>query len=197
MRSIAFGVLVGVVLVAGCKSGTEGAPSAGVAERLSVHLPEASLDDALVAYRKATGEDISMRDSTRRDSACIRFNLDMEASSAAEFSAKMDSVLVEHGFTVESRKSGKLVTLDYSQPKPCAASTDSPSSSRAYAATSRGRDCGRCNRRHREGLRQPLAGGEAPGRSCSPRCDAANSYGPFAEGPSRSAPLRDSTALHG
>lgn len=97
---------------------TEGETRAGGRFRLDVS--NATVDEALTAYRRATGNDLGMKDTVRKRIDCVRVTLSVERDSAQDVERALGDKLGEFGLKIEERSGLTGVVRDYEKPSPCA-----------------------------------------------------------------------------
>jgi hypothetical protein len=93
--------------------------SATSSSAFHLELDGASLADALTAYRKATGRDLSMRDSLQKRLSCVTLTMSIEAESADDLDIAFAAKLGEKGLKIEDHLGIRQVARDYKQPSPC------------------------------------------------------------------------------
>ncbi|MFO0552561.1 MAG: S1C family serine protease [Polyangiaceae bacterium] len=91
---------------------------------LVVEVEKASLDDLLRAYRKATGADLGVAESTRKETACLHFDLSLSAETEEELSEKLEAALEAHGLKLSQSRA--KVIRDRGGDPPCPELTPVP-----------------------------------------------------------------------
>lgn len=87
--------------------------------RFKVDVSNATVDEALTAYRKSTGNDLGMKDAVRKQADCVRVTLSVERDSAQDVERALSDKLGEFGLKIEERAGLHGVVRDYSKPLPC------------------------------------------------------------------------------
>lgn len=93
---------------------------AGAGGRFRLDVTSATVDETLTAYRRATGNDLGMKDSVRKRIDCVRVTLSVERDSAQDVERALGDKLGEYGLKIEERTGLTGVVRDYAKPSPCA-----------------------------------------------------------------------------
>lgn len=91
-------------------------PSPG---KFRVAVSGATVDETLTAYRRATGNDLGMKDTVRRRIDCVRVTFSVERDSAQDVERALADKLGEYGLKIEERLGLHGVVRDYAKPSPC------------------------------------------------------------------------------
>lgn len=88
--------------------------------RFRMNVADATVDETLTAYRRATGNDLGMRDVVRKRVDCVRVTFSVERDSAQDVERALSDKLNEYGLKIEERSGLHSVVRDYAKPSPCA-----------------------------------------------------------------------------
>ncbi len=90
------------------------------ATRFRLDVSGATVDETLTAYRRATGNDLGMKDTVRKRIDCVRVTFSVERDSAQDVERALGDKLGEYGLKIEERSGLTGVVRDYAKPSPCA-----------------------------------------------------------------------------
>ena len=91
------------------------------APRFRMDVVDATVDETLTAYRRATGNDLGMKDVIRKRVDCVRVTFSVERDSAQDVERALSDKLGEYGLKIEERSGLTGVVRDYAKPtSPCA-----------------------------------------------------------------------------